>query len=228
MPERITDVAPSNRPGILSGAVVGVMLTAALIAVFYLAWRLAGLPFIAFDVFDWMARTLPGSVIAFGIDAMVSVIRALHLGPTAETAKTVEKAMAIAGMLVTGAIAGTVLFAILRAFRGNYPYLLGVIIGVVVGAPVALISRSVGQTATAGPITSSVWILVAFMIWGAALGWSYRHLRAVGATEAARIDRRRFLIRLGGATAVITVVGAVVGALVVGRRKREVVEGERW
>ena len=228
MPERITDVAPSNRPGILSGAVVGVMLTAALIAVFYLAWRLAGLPFIAFDIFDWMARTLPGSVIAFGIDAMVSVIRALHLGPTAETAKTVEKAMAIAGMLVTGAIAGTVLFAILRAFRGNYPYLLGVIIGVVVGAPVALISRSVGQTATAGPITSSVWILAAFMIWGAALGWSYRHLRAVGATEAARIDRRRFLIRLGGSTAVITVVGAVVGALVVGRRKREVVEGERW
>jgi len=159
---------------------------------------------------------------------MVSVIRALHLVQTAETAKTVEKAMAIAGMLVTGAIAGTVLFAILRAFRGNYPYLLGVIIGVVVGAPVALISRSVGQTATAGPITSSVWILAAFMIWGAALGWSYRHLRAVGATEAARIDRRRFLIRLGGSTAVITVVGAVVGAFVVGRRKREVIEGEHW
>src|SRR5215468_7146155 len=227
MPERITDVAPSNRPGILSGAVVGVMLTAALIGVFYLAWRLAGFPFVAFDVFDWMARTLPGSVIAFGIDAMVSVIRALHLGPTAETAKTAEKAMAIAGMLVTGAIAGTVLFAILRAFRGNYPYMLGVIIGMVVGAPVALISRSVSQTATTRPIVSAVWILGAFLIWGAALGWSYRRLSAA---EAARIDRRRFLIRLGGATAAITVVGAVVGNLAVGRRRREVteVEGERW
>jgi DMSO/TMAO reductase YedYZ molybdopterin-dependent catalytic subunit len=206
------------------------MLTAALIAVFYLAWRLAGLPFVAFDVFDWMARTLPGSVIAFGIDAMVSVIRALHLGPTAETAKTAEKAMAIAGMLVTGAIAGTVLFAILRAFRGNYPYLLGVIIGMVVGAPVALISRSVSQTATTRPIVSAVWILGAFLIWGAALGWSYWPLSAADTAEAARNDRRRFLIRLGGVTAAITIACAVVGNLAIGRRRREGagVEGERW
>jgi DMSO/TMAO reductase YedYZ molybdopterin-dependent catalytic subunit len=203
------------------------MLTASLIAVFYLAWRLVGLPFVAFDVFDWMARKLPGSVIAFGIDAMVTVIRALHLGPTAETAKIAEKTMAIAGLLVTGAIAGAALFAILRALRRNHASLFGVVIGAVVGAPVALISRSVSQTATTGPIISAVWILAAFLIWGAALGWCYRRLSAAGAAEAARIDRRRFLIRVGGATAVITVAGAVVGNLA-GRRRTEVVEGERW
>src|SRR5215510_1063403 len=109
MPERIIDMTPSirlARPGILSGAVVGAMLMASLIAVFYLAWRLAGLPFAAFDVFDWLARALPGSVITFGIDAIVSVIRALNLGPTAEMAKIAEKTLAIAGLLVTGAIAG--------------------------------------------------------------------------------------------------------------------------
>jgi hypothetical protein len=39
-------MTPSNRPGILSGAVIGAMLMASLITVFYLAWRLAGLPFI--------------------------------------------------------------------------------------------------------------------------------------------------------------------------------------
>jgi len=213
-----------GRPGILSGAVVGAMLMASLIAVFFLAWRLAGLPFAAFDVFDWMARKLPGSVITFGIDAIVRIIRAFHLGATAETAKTAEKTMAIAGLLVTGAIAGAVLFALLRAFRGNYAYLFGIVIGAAVGAPVTLISRSVGQTATTGPITSAVWILAAFLTWGAALGWSYRRLSAA---EVARIDRRRFLIRLGGATAVITVAGAVVGNLAV-RRRREAVEGERW
>ncbi|HEY7183856.1 MAG TPA: molybdopterin-dependent oxidoreductase [Blastocatellia bacterium] len=227
MPGRITDMTPSNRPGILSGAAVGVMLMASLIAVFYLAWRVAGLPFVAFDVFDWMSRTLPGSIIAFGIDAMVGVIRALHLGPTSEVAKTAEQTRAIAGLLVTGPIAGAVLFAILRAFRGNYPYLFGLGIGAAVGAPVTLISRSVGQTATTRPIVSAVWILGAFLIWGAALGWSYRRLSAA---EAARIDRRRFLIRLGGATAAITVAGAAVGNLAVGRRRREVTEvgGERW
>jgi len=75
------------------------------------------LPFVAFGVFDWLARTLPGSVVTFGIDAIVSVIRAIHLGPTAETAKIAEKTMAITGLLVKGAISGAVLFAFLRAFR---------------------------------------------------------------------------------------------------------------
>src|SRR5215510_10541338 len=135
MPDRITEMAPSNRPGILTGAMVGVMLTSSLIAVFYLAWRLAGLPFVAFDVFDWLARRLPGSVVTFGIDAIVSVIRALHLGPTAETAKIAEQTMAIAGLPITGAICGAVLFAILRAFRGSYASLFGVVMGAVVGAP---------------------------------------------------------------------------------------------
>src|SRR5215470_3351394 len=151
MPERIIDITQSvrpGRPGILSGAMVGAMLMASLIAIFYMAWRLAGLPFAAFDVFDWMARKLPGSVITFGIDAIVRIIRAFHLGATAETAKTAEKTMAIAGLLVTGAIAGAVLFALLRAFRGNYAYLFGIVIGAAVGAPVTLISRSVSQTAT--------------------------------------------------------------------------------
>jgi DMSO/TMAO reductase YedYZ molybdopterin-dependent catalytic subunit/uncharacterized membrane protein len=216
-----------NRPGPISGAAVGVMLMASLIAVFYLAWRLAGLPFVAFDILDWMARNLPGSVSAFVIDAIVYVIRALHLGPTAETAKIAEKTMAITGLLVTGAIAGAALFAILRALRINNAYLFGIVIGVAVGAPVAFISSSVSQTATTGPIISAVWILAAFLIWGAALGWCYRRLSVAGAAGAARVGRRRFLVRLGGATAVIAMAGAIVGAIAA-RRRREVVEGERW
>ena len=203
------------------------MLMASLIAVFYMAWRLAGLPFAPFDVFDWMARKLPGSVIAFGIDAIVYVIRTLHLGPTAETAKIAEKAMGIAGLLITGAVAGAALFAILRALRRNHASLSGVVVGAVIGAPVTLISRSVSQTATTGPIVSAVWILAAFLIWGAVLGWCYRRLSAPGVADVARTGRRRFLIRLGGATAVIAFAGAVIGNLV-GKRRREVVEGERW
>jgi hypothetical protein len=46
------------------------MLTASLIAVFYLAWKVAGLPFVPFDVFDWMTRILPGQVLAAGIAAI--------------------------------------------------------------------------------------------------------------------------------------------------------------
>jgi DMSO/TMAO reductase YedYZ molybdopterin-dependent catalytic subunit len=221
----------SGRAGILTGALAGAMLTAALLAIFYLTWRLAGLPFVAFDIFDWMARTLPGSVITFGIDTMVRVIRALGLGSTAEAAKTAEQAMAMAGMFITGVIAGAVVFAVARAWRRGRAVLLGLIAGAVWGFPALLISRGVGQTAATGPLINAVWILGAFLLWGAALGWAYRRLSAgeASADEASveRLNRRQFLLKLGGATAVITVAGAAVGNLVGGRREREV-EGELW
>ena len=49
--------------GGLMGAMIGALLPAALIAVFYAGWRLADLPFVPFDVFDWTTRVLPGAVI---------------------------------------------------------------------------------------------------------------------------------------------------------------------
>ena len=81
-----------RRPGIVGGLFVAAMLTAALIGIFFFAWRTAGLPFVPFDFFDWQTRVLPGRILAFGIGSMVTVIRALKLGPTAATAKTAEQA----------------------------------------------------------------------------------------------------------------------------------------
>src|SRR5260370_27489337 len=109
----------SERPGLATGAFVAAMLTASLISVFYLAWKAAGLPFVPFDVFDWMTRILPGQVIAVGIGAMVTVIRALNLGPTASPAKTAEHVIAIAGLLFPGLIAGMLLFSITRALHAR-------------------------------------------------------------------------------------------------------------
>lgn len=218
----------TRRPAILSGVVLGAMLAAPLVALFYVAWRLAGLPFVAFDIFDWLTRTLPGPVVTFGIDTIVGVIRGADLGATSTTAKTVERTMAIAGVLATGGLAGGVLSGVLRASGGRHAYLLGAVTGATVGVLAALISRSVNQAPTAGLIPRALWIVAAFVMWGAALGWSYRRLSAADVTEAARLDRRRFLIRLGGATAVMTVAGAVVGNLVVSRRMRGSVEVERW
>ena len=109
----------SERPGLATGGLVAAMLTAALISVFYLAWKVVGLPFVPFDAFDWMARILPGQVLAAGIDAMITVIRAFNLGPTAAAAKTAEHVMAIAGMFFMGLFGGTILFSIIRAVRGD-------------------------------------------------------------------------------------------------------------
>lgn len=69
-----------QQPGILSSLFVAAMVTAALIGTLFLGWKVAGLPFVPFDVFDWLARVLPGRVLAFGIGTMVTVIRALNLG----------------------------------------------------------------------------------------------------------------------------------------------------
>jgi DMSO/TMAO reductase YedYZ molybdopterin-dependent catalytic subunit len=226
-------ISASGRPGLVTGALVAAMLTASLIAVFYLAWKVAGLPFVPFDVFDWMTRILPGQVLAVGIGAMVTVIRALNLGPTAAAAKAAEQAMGIAGMFFTGIIAGTILFSVIRALRGRYTCSLGLALGIAMGLPAELISQRVGQTASTGPWLSAVWVLGAVLLWGATLGWADQRLLAVagrvppakpvgqpdGGKTVERIDRRRFLVRLGGATAVITVIGAVVGELSEVRRK---------
>jgi DMSO/TMAO reductase YedYZ molybdopterin-dependent catalytic subunit len=225
------DTSASERPGLVAGAFIAAMLTASLIAVFHLAWRVAGLPFVPFDVFDWMTRILPGQVLAAGIGVMVKVIRALSLGSTAAAAKAAEQAMGIAGLFFTGTIAGAIFFGIIRASRGRYSYSLGFGFGIVLGVPIALISHRVGQTASTGPLLSAAWIIGAFLLWGVILGWADRRLLAIAGRSARsaaqadtgeaaeRIDRRRFLVRLGGATAVVTVIGAIVGELSDERRK---------
>ena len=119
----------SERPGLATGGLVAAMLTAALISVFYLAWKVVRLPFVPFDAFDWMARILPGQVLAAGIDAMITVIRAFNLGPTAAAAKTAEHVMAIAGMFFMGLFGAVILFSIIRAVRGRYAVYFGACLG---------------------------------------------------------------------------------------------------
>lgn len=223
MPDR------TKPPGFLAGAGIGALLTAPLIAVFYLGQQLAGLPFVPFDVFDWMARVLPGSLVTFGIDTIVAAIRALGLGKISEAAKTAEQVLAIAGLYVTGILAGAVLYAVLRRYRPTTGLVAGLVLGVLIGVPVAALSLAVNQTATAGPVVSALWVLAAFLGWGASLGWAYDRIAAAApaAAEGAPgavaepIDRRTFVIRLGGAAAVITVAGAGVAEWLATMRERK-------
>jgi DMSO/TMAO reductase YedYZ molybdopterin-dependent catalytic subunit len=233
----------SNNPGILAGSLVGVMLTAALLAVFYAAWQVVGLPFVPLDLFDWITRILPGPILAFAINHMVASIRALNVGPTFVIAKAVEQAMGIMILFVAGVIGGGVLFGIVYKLRGRYAYLLGLVLGAVLGVPVMLISLSAPRTAGAAPVINALWIIIVYLFWGTAFGWTHRRLVAApGITDSPakhvstaqasvkRVNRRQFLIRLGGATAAITVSGAVVGALSGSLRRRRSVstEGLRW
>lgn len=227
----------------LTGSLAGAMLTAALISVFYAGWKLAGLSFVPFDVFDWIARVLPGGVIEFVISIMVAVIQGLHLGPTSVVAKGIEQAIGILSVFVSGLIGGAVLFALVHKLSGRFAYPLGLAIGIAAGLPALLISYYVGQTASAPAAFSAIWILLSFLIWGAALGYAYQRLfgiRDVAGLSKERIsavresvekvNRRQFLIRLAGTTATITVAGAVIGRLSkrYGRERLQPPGNMRW
>ena len=73
------------------GVLAGALLTAPLVGVMYLIDKLAGLPFVPFALFDWIARVLPGPVITFGIDLMIDGMRLVGLS-VADAAKTGEQA----------------------------------------------------------------------------------------------------------------------------------------
>ncbi len=208
--------------GVLIGSVIGALLTAALIAVFYAGWRLADLPFVPFDVFDWTTRILPGAFIEFVISAMVAAIRVLHLGPTSVAAKIIEQAIGIAGLFLTGVVAGAVLFGVLRTLRGRYACVSGFFLGLIAAIPAVLISSFLRKTAVAPPVASALWILFVFASWGMALAWVYLRLAALSGSAGPgsdlepfvqRVSRRQFLVRLAGYTATITVSGAMVGLL---------------
>jgi DMSO/TMAO reductase YedYZ molybdopterin-dependent catalytic subunit len=227
------------RPGIVGGLFVAAMLTAALIGIFFFAWKAVGLPFVPFDAFDWQTRVLPGRIIAFGIGSMVAVIRVLNLGPTSTTAKIAEQAMAIAEMFISGVVGGFIVFLILRSARRVHGFAVGLALGFVLGLPAVVITLRGSETTSVGPWAGAVWVLAASVVWGAVLGQSEQRLIGSEETTSAasdgavrRIDRRRFLVQLGGTTAVITVAGAVVGKLVEARRREAVMmasgERRRW
>jgi DMSO/TMAO reductase YedYZ molybdopterin-dependent catalytic subunit len=225
----------SRRPGPGSGLAAGAMLTAALIGVFYAGWKILGLPFVPFDVFDFMARVLPGKIIAFGISSMVAIISALHPGPTAVVAKAMEQTMGIISLWAAGVLGGAVLFLVLRASGEKRAYTFGKILGLIFGASAAHASYHVGKTATVSPGLGVLCILLLYLIWGVALGWSFIKMQRIvkgietlpgepaAGDGAWLVNRRRFLIRLGGATAVITLSGTVLGVLYRGRGTRPIV-----
>ncbi len=210
-----------NKPTLSTGAIIGLLITAPLAALFYLGAQFLGTAFVPFDLFDWLARILPGGVITFGIDFIVSVIAALNLEDVSTTAKIAEHIMALVMFLLIGLVVGVALFTYLRRIT-KPDYLPGLIAGAVIGVPVAVLSATLNTAATADPLVSLAWTLVLFLAWGAGLAWVYARLSERPArddfyitSDAAveGLDRRSFLIRIGGASAAITLVGTGLAAL---------------
>ncbi|NDJ61638.1 MAG: molybdopterin-dependent oxidoreductase [Chloroflexi bacterium] len=220
-----------NRPSILTGALWGGLLSVPLMALFFIGQQIARFPFVPFDMFDWLARALPGPVITFGIDTMVDVITTFQLGRLDEAAKTAEQFMALGITFIIGVIAGGLFFFIMNRLPGERQRrdsLPGVIMGAIVGLPFLLFSLAVNLEAAGQPLVSAVWVLGLYMLWGLTVSWLYSALafrvqpaaaesaaagEAGTAASVQTLNRRQFMIQVGGATATVTVVGVGLGAL---------------
>ncbi|MBN1680211.1 MAG: molybdopterin-dependent oxidoreductase [Anaerolineae bacterium] len=223
-----------NLPALRYGALMGLLVTAPLMALLYLAEQVFDLPFVPFDFFDWLARVLPGDIITRVIDTMVEFIDRFDLGETSGTAKTLEALGALGMFLGIGIGAALVLYVVLRHFENRWqsvrlgripaPVLVGLLAGAVIGLPLILISQDVNVLAGAPDSVQVIWLAAVFLTWGGALGWAYDHLAVPVPVEAPagepvstpgvtaeKIDRRTFLIRVGGGAATLTVLGAGIG-----------------
>jgi len=203
------------------GIFIGALFTLPIVTVLFLADNLLGLPFIPFDIFSFVRDLLPGSVLTFGIDSMVTVIGLLGLD-TDTTAKIAEQGMAVGMMVVAGGIFGGIAYFVMNRIKRDAG-MIGALVGVAVGVAMALIVAGKNVTATANPAASLLWVLVLYTLWGLALGWAYHQFQSIGARAISvtedtsdvvkQIDRRKFLVQIGGATATLSVIGTGLGAL---------------
>lgn len=212
-------------------ALLSLMLAAPLIALMYLTNQLLGLPFAPFDVFDWVARVLPGGVITFGIDVMIDTLLALGLS-VVDLAKTSEHIMAVGIFLVAGVIGGVLVLFVITARDIDADWVNGLIAGLIVGSPVVAIHLAISGSQVSALIRL-LWLSLLFAGWGVALMYMHRATMAQPKAEAKadeamtveQVDRRRFLITAGASTAAFTVVGSGVGlALSSAERRREEAE----
>jgi DMSO/TMAO reductase YedYZ molybdopterin-dependent catalytic subunit len=205
------------------GLVVGLLLTMPLIALMYLADQLLNLPFVPFNLFDWVARVLPGDIITFGIDTMISGLLLVGGESAVANAKSAEQLSAVLMFLTVGVLATVVYFLVLGWRRIRPDKLSGLVLGALVGLPLIALSTTVSLT-DVSPLLSIGWLILLFLGWGVAVSWAAAHVLEpvesdVNAVQ--QVSRRQFLIRLGAGAATITVVGAGVGILLSRRQGEE-------
>ncbi|MFC2026077.1 molybdopterin-dependent oxidoreductase [Chloroflexota bacterium] len=201
------------------GIVVGALLTAPLVALMYLANQVAGLSFIPFDLFNWITKVLPGSVVTFGIDLMIDVLLLLRIN-VANAAKTAEQMMAVFGFFVLGTLIGAVFFVYASRVKETPKLAGGLLTGALFGLPMIAVSVGVG-TSDLIPAVNILWLVGLFAIWGLLLSWTtgklykYEAMAVEGypeSPEVQRLNRRQFLITLGAISASVTVVGTGLAA----------------
>jgi DMSO/TMAO reductase YedYZ molybdopterin-dependent catalytic subunit len=203
------------------GLLFGLLTAIPAVGVMYIGDQLAGLAFAPFTVFEFMTRILPGPLVTFTIDLMVSIITGLNLGPTAETAKLAEQAMALVQFIVAGGVVGAVLAWVgdLGAWRRLPLWGLAGGLALLVMAAIAEIVMG-----TEDLLLNLVWLSAVLAGWGAILGWMIRDALFVE-FKTPDAESRRTLLYLGG-TALLALITGAIGLATALRERVPVVQEE--
>ena len=192
-----------KKTSLLFGFLAGGLSALVVVLLNYIANALFGLPRVAFEIFDWMTRVLPGGLLTFTIDTIVSLITRLNVGPTSVVAKQVELTIAILQFLAIGAVFGLILAFIGR--RTSVPLTrYGLVGGLLIALVPVLIVAGEGFK-----LLPFLWILFVYGLWGWLLGGLIQVAPAQEATRVSGLSRRQFLwiSGLGSAAVVVTAAG---------------------
>jgi DMSO/TMAO reductase YedYZ molybdopterin-dependent catalytic subunit len=199
-----------RRPSIAFGAIVGGLTSLPAIALLYLGNQVASLPFVPFDLFDWLARVLPGDLITFTIHAIVRLIDTLNLGPTSGTAKRIEQLMALLLFIGGGLVLGAVIAWALRGSDQSAARV-GATAGGIGFVVIAVIE--LGFALSGGAWLSVVWLAIVFIGWGALIGSLLTGTLAMEPTAEEQAARRAALLRIAGGSAAVALAGWGLGRL---------------
>lgn len=215
---------PDQRKRILSGALIGLAITAPLVALMYLGWQIAGLPMVAFDLTERITRIEQlGGLVTKAIELMITLFSGLPGVSTDVAAKSAEQLSGVLLFLLIGAVLGAI-FGALRPRLGNRAGLIFGIVAWLLSVLVEILSRAPEQ------LMIVLWLGVLSLGWGYALAYAFDRLFVPAAmrpsvAEEANRSRRQFLIQFGGTVVAVTLGAWGLGALV-GRRGQSETAGK--
>ena len=194
---------------LLIGAGLGALSSLAMIALLYFGEQVFGLPFVPFDIFDWMTRNLPGGLIAIVVRSMTLIIEFvqgfLPIGSTSTVAKLAEQSIALVQLIGGGVFFGGLL-AWLKG-KGISPLSLYGQLGGLLLFAITLIMESTLETVQLGA-GSTLWLAIIFFAWGWSLAYFIEGaLPTYRAKSEEALSRRQFL-RVGGAGISAVALGA--------------------
>ncbi len=191
---------------VIGSILLGIFTGVPVIVLSFFGYRLASLPFLPFEVFDFTSRLLPGRLISFGIDSIVSLIISLKIGHLSQSAKTAEHIIAILFLLVIAGIMGLILGLLSRKVSPDRMPVLSMGFGILSAAMLFFIELGLGYSGWQ-LIGRSAWLAFLVISWGYGLGWVLRETAPEEKGPVSVAESRRRFIFMSGSAAVALVFG---------------------